>query len=114
MYRLSRDVCSFCDYIVLTSVLTVITAILHPLAAPHIPPVVLTRILNHHLKPAFAANPHPRLNLQTGRRLHEPADTQDAYEGQVWKMRAGTSNVLGWCLRNIDVRAADETYEKPS
>jgi hypothetical protein len=88
--------------------LTVITAILDPLTEPHIPPQVLTRILTHHLKPAFAANPHPRLNLQTGRKLPQPADTQDAYEGQVWKTCVGTGNVLGWCLRNIEVRAADE------
>lgn len=77
-------------------------SILDPLTEPHIPTLVLTRILTHHLKPAFAANPHPRLNLQTGRKLPRPADTQDAYEGQVWKMRIGTGNVLGWCLRNIE------------
>jgi hypothetical protein len=82
-------------------------SILDPLTEPHIPPQVLTRILTHHLKPAFAANPHPRLNLQTGRKLHRPADTQDAYEGQVWKTRIGTGNVLGWCLRNIEA----STYE---
>ncbi|KAG2147983.1 hypothetical protein DEU56DRAFT_103300 [Suillus clintonianus] len=82
-------------------------SILDPLTEPHIPPLVLTRILTHHLKPAFAANPHPRLNLQTGRKLHQPADTQDAYEGQVWKTRIGTGNVLGWCLRNIE----SSTYE---
>ncbi|KAG0700062.1 hypothetical protein DFH29DRAFT_808042 [Suillus ampliporus] len=82
-------------------------SILDPLTEPHIPSPVLIRILAHHLKPAFAANPHPRLNLQTGRKLHQPADTQDAYEGQVWKTRVGTGNVLGWCLRNIEA----STYE---
>ncbi|KAG2345054.1 hypothetical protein BDR05DRAFT_931074 [Suillus weaverae] len=82
-------------------------SILDPLTEPHIPPLVLTRILTHHLKPAFSANPHPRLNLETGRKLHRPADMQDAYEGQVWKTRIGTGNVLGWCLRNIEV----STYE---
>ncbi|OAX39247.1 hypothetical protein K503DRAFT_101001 [Rhizopogon vinicolor AM-OR11-026] len=82
-------------------------SILDPLTAPHIPPVVLTRILTHHIRPAFTANPHPRLNLQTGRKLHELADTQDAYAGQVWKTRVGTANVLGWCLRNVDAN----TYE---
>ncbi|KAJ8585420.1 hypothetical protein M405DRAFT_865407 [Rhizopogon salebrosus TDB-379] len=86
---------------------SLVRSILDPLTAPHIPPAVLTRILTHHLKPAFVANPHPRLNLQTGRKLHEPADTQDAYEGQVWKTRVGTANVLGWCLRNVDAY----TYE---
>lgn len=94
------------DY--LDGCLTIITAILDPLTEPQIPPLVLTRILTHHLKPIFAANPHPRLNLQTGRKLPRPADTQDAYEGQVWKTRIGIGNVLGWCLRNIEVRAADE------
>ncbi|KAG1859001.1 hypothetical protein DFJ58DRAFT_726458 [Suillus subalutaceus] len=82
-------------------------SILGPLTEPDIPPLVLTRILTHHIKPAFAANPHPRLNLQTGRKLPRPADTQDAYEGQVWKTRIGTENVLGWCLRNIEA----STYE---
>ncbi|KAG1861688.1 hypothetical protein F4604DRAFT_2033222 [Suillus subluteus] len=82
-------------------------SILGPLTEPDIPPLVLTRILTHHIKPAFAANPHPRLNLQTGRKLPRPADTQDAYEGQVWKTRIGTGNVLGWCLRNIEA----STYE---
>ncbi|KAG2130971.1 uncharacterized protein EDB93DRAFT_945759 [Suillus bovinus] len=82
-------------------------SILDPLTKPHIHPLVLTRILTYYLKPSFAANPHPRLNLQTGRKLPQPADTQDAYEGQVWKTRIGTGNVLGWCLRNIEA----STYE---
>lgn len=86
---------------------SVALSILDPLIEPAIPPLVLTRILTHHLKPAFAANPHPRLNLQTGRKLPRPADTQDAHEGQVWKTRIGIGNVLGWCLRNIEA----STYE---
>ncbi|KAG1753218.1 hypothetical protein EDB19DRAFT_1668025 [Suillus lakei] len=49
-------------------------SILDPLTEPHIPPL--------------------------GRKLHQPADTQDA-------LRIGTGNVLGWCLRNIEA----STYE---
>lgn len=29
--------------------------------------------------------------------------SQDYYEGQTWKNHPGASNLLSWCVRNIDV-----------
>jgi hypothetical protein len=65
-------------------------------------------ILTHHIKPIFKFNPHPNLNLSTGRKLPESAGgsmgTLDYYEGQVWKSHPGAPNLVSWCVRNIQVR----------
>ena len=69
----------------------------------------LEEVLKKHIKPLFQANPHPMLNVETGRKLHRTAGgyaaAQDAYEGQVWKEHPGAVNVLLWCVQRIDVRA---------
>lgn len=47
------------------------------------------------------------LNLDTGRKLPHTAGgyaaTQDAYEGQIWKVHPGIGNVILWCVQRIDV-----------
>ena len=59
------------------------------------------------IKPLFQANPHPMLNLETGRKLPRSAGgyaaAQDAYEDQIWKAHPGIGNVILWCVRRIDV-----------
>jgi hypothetical protein len=72
------------------------------------PVALLEMILTHHVKSIFKFNPHPSLNLSTGRKLPENAGglmgSQDYYEGQVWKRYPGASNLLSWCVHNIQVR----------
>jgi hypothetical protein len=72
------------------------------------PFTLLDTILTQHIKSIFKFNPHPSLNLSTGRKLPEnaggPMGSQDYYEGQVWKRHPGAPNVLSWCVRNIQVR----------
>jgi Tti2 family len=62
-----------------------------------------------HIKPIFRANPHPMLNLESGRKLPRTAGgyaaAQDPYEGQVWKEHPGIGNVLLWCVQRINVCA---------
>ena len=69
----------------------------------------LEEVLAKHIKPIFQANPHPMLNVETGRKLPRMAGgyatTQDAYEGQAWKDHPGVVNVLLWSVQRIDVRA---------
>lgn len=69
---------------------------------------LLRQVLSHNVKPVFQSNPHPSLNLTTGRRLTRPAGgpmaSQDFYEGQSWKAHPGVSNVLSWCVRHTSVR----------
>jgi hypothetical protein len=69
---------------------------------------LLDTILTHHVKPIFKFNPHPSLNLSTGRKLPAtaggPMGMQDYYEGQVWKRHPGAPNLVSWCVRNIQVR----------
>jgi hypothetical protein len=71
---------------------------------PEIPPLVL----RDHIKPLFQVNPHPSLNISTGRKLARPAGghtvAQDYYEGQTWKEHPGADRSVLWCLRNIRVR----------
>jgi hypothetical protein len=68
---------------------------------------LLEEILVKHIKPIFRANPHPMLNVESGRKLPRTAGgyaaAQDAYEGQVWKEHPGIGNVLLWCVQRIDV-----------
>ena len=70
---------------------------------------LLTQILTYNVKPLFVSNPHPSLNLQSGRKLPRPAGgpmaSQDFYEGQSWKNQPGTLNLVSWCVRNLRVRS---------
>ncbi|KIM83994.1 hypothetical protein PILCRDRAFT_68800, partial [Piloderma croceum F 1598] len=70
---------------------------------------LIESILIHHVKPIFKSNPHPSLNLSTGRKLPEtaggPMGTQDYYEGQVWKRHPGVPNLVSWCVCNIQTVA---------
>lgn len=70
--------------------------------------ILLEDVLTKHIKPVFQANPHPMLNVETGRKLPRTAGgygaAQDAYEGQAWKDRPGVINVLLWCVQRINVR----------
>lgn len=81
------------------------TEILASFADP--PVTLLETILTHYVKALFKSNPHPSLNLSTGRKLPEHAGglmgSQDYYEGQVWKTHPGASNLVSWCARNIQV-----------
>lgn len=71
------------------------------------PSSLLDKILTDHVKNIFKFNPHPSLNLSTGRRLPENAAgsmaSQDYYDGQVWKQHPGAPNVVSWCVRNTRV-----------
>ncbi|KAF9485494.1 hypothetical protein BDN70DRAFT_927435 [Pholiota conissans] len=73
---------------------------------------LITQVLTNNLKPIFKANPHPRLNTETGRKVAGsaggPAAMQDYYDGQRWKEYPGIGKVVLWCVRNIE----EEDYEK--
>lgn len=66
---------------------------------------LLIQILTYNVKPLFLSNPHPSLNIQSGRKLPRPAGgplaSQDFYEGQSWKDKVGTPNSVSWCVRNL-------------
>lgn len=68
---------------------------------------LLEEVFTKRIKPVFKANPHPMLNLETGRKLPRTAGgyaaAQDAYDGQIWKAHPGIGNVILWCVRRIDV-----------
>lgn len=81
--------------------------ILHEFSEPQ--DTLLTQILTYNVKPLFLSNPHPSLNIQSGRKLPRPAGgpmaSQDFFEGQKWKTEPGTSNLISWCVRNMRVRS---------
>jgi Tti2 family len=83
------------------------TEILELEGEPSLP--LLKEVLAKHIKPIFQTNPHPMLNVETGRKLPRTAGgysaAQDAFEGQVWKEHPGVVNVLLWCVQRIHVRA---------
>ena len=62
----------------------------------------------HNIRETFQSNPHPSINLSTGRKLQRPAGgstaSQDFYEGQEWKNHPGICFVILWCVEHIDVR----------
>lgn len=65
-------------------------------------------ILEFNIKPLFLASSHPRLNLDTGRKLSKPAGgdaaSQDMFQEQQWKREGqGCWNVLHWCVQNMSV-----------
>ncbi|KAJ7578575.1 hypothetical protein C8J56DRAFT_351967 [Mycena floridula] len=77
--------------------------ILEHWAEPDVP--LLSELLLKKLKPLFQANPHPSLNLSTGRKLARqaggPMASQDYYDTQIWKEHPGTANLVSWCIRHI-------------
>src|ERR1700722_18791928 len=70
-------------------------------------PSVVDEILQNIVKPLFRSNPHPSLNLSTGRTLPRPAGgpmaSQDYYQSQTWKTHPGSANVVSWCVRKTNV-----------
>ncbi|EEB94737.1 hypothetical protein MPER_06401, partial [Moniliophthora perniciosa FA553] len=75
------------------------TEILKEISEPDVP--LLNEILSQHVKPMFRSNPHPSLNMSTGRKLGRPAGgpmaSQDFYEGQTWKANVGAPSTVLWC-----------------
>ncbi|KAH8985889.1 hypothetical protein EDB92DRAFT_2024276, partial [Lactarius akahatsu] len=75
---------------------------------------LLEKVLMRRIKPVFKANPHPMLNLETGRKLPRTAGgyaaAQDAYDGQIWKAHPGIGNVILWCVRRIDTDAYERLW----
>ncbi|KAJ7762837.1 hypothetical protein DFH07DRAFT_739057 [Mycena maculata] len=86
--------------------------ILHRFSAPPLPLIV--QVLQYNVKPLFRSNPHPSLNLETGRKLARPAGgpmaSQDFYDGQTWKEHPGASNIVIWCVRHIPSTAYEELW----
>jgi hypothetical protein len=71
---------------------------------------LLVQILTSNIKPLFQSNPHPSLNVSTGRKLSRPAGgpmaRQDYYEGQTWKNYPGAPIALSWCVRQVKVHTS--------
>ncbi|KAF7330792.1 hypothetical protein MVEN_02418400 [Mycena venus] len=86
--------------------------ILHEFSEPTLPLVV--QVLQHNVKPIFRSNPHPSINLETGRKLARPAGgplaSQDFYDSQTWKDHPGASNIVLWCVRNIPSHAYEDLW----
>ncbi|KZT12651.1 uncharacterized protein LAESUDRAFT_640616 [Laetiporus sulphureus 93-53] len=84
--------------------------ILQRFSSPETP--LLEQVLTQHVKAVFQANPHPMLNVSTGRTrtrlMGGPLATLDHYGGQLWKARPGAVNLVSWCVRHCDSVA----YEK--
>ncbi|KAF9268321.1 hypothetical protein L218DRAFT_608770 [Marasmius fiardii PR-910] len=66
---------------------------------------VVTEVLLQHVKPVFQRNPHPSLNMSTGRKLQRPAGgfmgSQDFYESQDWKDNVRLPSLVYWCVRHM-------------
>ncbi|KAJ7632712.1 hypothetical protein FB45DRAFT_1057745 [Roridomyces roridus] len=75
---------------------------------------LIVQMLQHNIKPVFRANPHPSINLETGRKLVRPAGgpmaSQDFYDNQLWKDRPGVANAVLWCVRHLPSDAYDELW----
>ncbi|KAJ6584806.1 hypothetical protein B0H19DRAFT_1106681 [Mycena capillaripes] len=86
--------------------------ILQEYSDPPLPLVV--QVLQHNVKPIFRSNPHPSINLETGRKMARPAGgpmaSQDFYDGQTWKDYPGASNIVLWCVRHIPSNAYEELW----
>ncbi|KAI0092518.1 hypothetical protein BDY19DRAFT_883360 [Irpex rosettiformis] len=63
-------------------------------------------ILSRKIKPLFQRNPHPDVNISTGRKMARsaggPAGYQDHFESQIWKENLGTVDILLWCIRHTE------------
>ncbi|KAL0581203.1 hypothetical protein V5O48_000791 [Marasmius crinis-equi] len=79
--------------------------ILQEVSEPNV--AVLTEVFSQHIKPMFQTNPHPSLNMSTGRKLPRPAGgpmaSQDFYESQTWKDNPAAPALVSWCVRHIKV-----------
>ncbi|KAG8899686.1 hypothetical protein FRB99_006499 [Tulasnella sp. 403] len=69
---------------------------------------VISTVLTSHLKPLFLANPHPRVNLDSGRKLYEHDGSRPSYQDylddQKWKTDGkGCWNTLAWCVTQLQV-----------
>ncbi|KAI0699846.1 hypothetical protein BC835DRAFT_1267219 [Cytidiella melzeri] len=66
----------------------------------------LEYILVQKIKPAFQHNPHPDVNMSTGRKMPRSsggiAGYQDHFENQSWKQDLGTVDILLWCVRHTE------------
>ncbi|KAF9468776.1 hypothetical protein BDZ94DRAFT_1244563 [Collybia nuda] len=75
---------------------------------------LLIQILTHNVKPWFQSNPHPHLNMMSGRKLARPAGgpmaSQDLYESQTWKDHPGVSGVVLWCVRHLKQEDYDNIW----
>lgn len=72
------------------------------------------RVLRNFIKPIFQPNPHPSVNVETGRKLPRaaggPLSHLDFMEGQEWKNHPGVSHVIYWCLSHADVRYVSSSF----
>ncbi|KAJ7645511.1 hypothetical protein DFH06DRAFT_1211567 [Mycena polygramma] len=86
--------------------------ILQEFSEPPLPLVV--QVLQHNVKPLFRSNPHPSINLETGRKLARPAGgpmaSQDFYDGQTWKDHPGASHIILWCVQHIPSNAYEDLW----
>ncbi|KAI0773742.1 hypothetical protein C8Q74DRAFT_1417939 [Fomes fomentarius] len=72
------------------------------------------RVLRDFIKPIFQPNPHPQLNVETGRKLPRPAGGPlghlDYLEGQDWKSQLAISDVISWCITHTDARTVERLW----
>ncbi|EIN10221.1 hypothetical protein PUNSTDRAFT_50904 [Punctularia strigosozonata HHB-11173 SS5] len=77
---------------------------------------LLQTVLDVHVKPVFRSNPHPSLDMETGRKLPRsaggPMAAQDYYEAQMWKAQPQRRmiNVLIWCVRHIKENEYEQVW----
>ncbi|KAI0922004.1 hypothetical protein AcW1_004169 [Taiwanofungus camphoratus] len=75
---------------------------------------LLEHVLTFHVKSVFQSNPHPSINLSTGRILARsaggPLASLDHLEGQTWKTRPGSANIVSWCVRHLEVAAYERLW----
>ncbi|KAH9853953.1 hypothetical protein C2E23DRAFT_727760 [Lenzites betulinus] len=75
---------------------------------------LLEKVLRDHVKPIFSANPHPNINVETGRKLAHsaggPLGHLDYLEAQQWKSHPEIYNVLSWCLQHAEDRAVGRLW----
>ncbi|THH27721.1 hypothetical protein EUX98_g6464 [Antrodiella citrinella] len=79
------------------------------------PDVSLVRtILSNHVKPTFQGNPHPLVNMNTGRklptRLGGAMAQLDYLENQVWKEAVGVVDVISWCMSNMEASVYEQLW----
>ncbi|KAI1785351.1 hypothetical protein LXA43DRAFT_1038675 [Ganoderma leucocontextum] len=72
------------------------------------------RVLRNFVKPIFQRNPHPSVNVETGRKLPRaaggPLGHLDYMEGQEWKNHPGVSSVMSWCLSHADTSTVEKLW----
>ncbi|KAI0751219.1 hypothetical protein C8Q80DRAFT_1156088 [Daedaleopsis nitida] len=77
-------------------------------------PDIVERILRDFVKPIFRPNPHPQVNVETGRKLPRPAGGPlghlDFLEGQEWKNHPAIARALSWCISQADSRTVEKLW----